>query len=173
MNWVKPAFLFILFMNLLCSTHAQDCRCPDIPDEHAWVTAAQYKRDLENVKKILQWLLCSTLESEVSKRSEANAFVLEWISGSPWVRVELMTSDLPFANDFPDLLFTFIHGYTLKALETRQKLTHDIYCEAGYRAVAHLTHTDAYKKNADLQNLHRAVKRDQLSDYIKSISQNK
>lgn len=168
---IRRAWLFAFFWCTLNSSQAQDCRCPDIPKDNTWSTAAQYKRDLENVKKILQWLLCSPLQQELSKRSEANAFVLEWISGSPFVHVEVNTSDLPFTNDFPDLLFTYIHGYALKALETKQKLSHDVYCEAGYTAVAQLTHTDEFKKNPSLMELHKAVKRNHLSEYMKSIRQ--
>lgn len=170
---IKHALFFSFLLLALISTQAQECRCPDIPKENTWSSAAQYKRDLEKVKEILRWLLCSPFESELSKRSEANAFVLEWISGSPWVRVEISTADLPFTNDFPDLLFTFIHGYALKALETKQKQSHDVYCEAGYIAVAHLTHTDEFKKNPSLMELHKAVKRNHLSEYMKSIRQKK
>ena len=110
---IKHVWFLIFLMLALFSTQAQECRCPDIPKENTWSSAAQYKRDLEKVKEILRWLLCSPLESELSKRSEANAFVLEWISGSPWVRVEISTSDLPFTNDFPDLLFTLLDGYRM------------------------------------------------------------
>jgi hypothetical protein len=165
---------FIATLSLCLFTmriHAQECRCPDIPTENTWTTAAQYKRDLENVKKILQWLICCPLESEITRRSEANAFVLEWISGSPWVHVEVNSSDLPFTNDFPDLLFTYIHGYALKALETKQKQSHDVYCEAGYNAVAQLTHTDTFKKNERIEELHKAVKRNRLTDYMISVRQ--
>ena len=65
----------------------------------------------------INWLEASPLPADSPQRKEANQFLMEWISGSPTVSVQMQ----PYLTDLygknPDLLMAFLGGWTRYAIQ--------------------------------------------------------
>lgn len=64
-------------------------------------------------------MIKTPLDKEKSKRQDANAFLVKWISGSPSVTIELREDLMVFMKKNPDLLSIYLGGYTKYALQNK------------------------------------------------------
>jgi hypothetical protein len=53
-----------------------------------------------------------------SKRKEASAFLLKWVTGSPYVHIEISPEIVSFAGTSPDLLMIFLGGWAKHSIES-------------------------------------------------------
>lgn len=150
--------------------HAQVGKCPQLPLTYDWVTPADYEKDTELVKQTLRWLCRTPLRAELQKQSLANAYVMEWLAGTPSITLEVETKYLPFVEDHPELLFTFIHGmayYCLNHPETKNQVR--LYLE-GFKVVANLAaQSKELSKSPSLKSLLKAAKKNVLKEYTMEI----
>lgn len=161
---------------LLCAfvAHAQEGRCPKLPEVYAWNSEKEYQKDADLVKKTLKWLCVTPLGIDIEQRSLANAFVLEWIAGSPEILVEVKTDFLPFYSEHPELLFTFIHGVSLFKIDKPGILDELTLYKEGFDVVAELS-----MQSKDLSHSHvmkpllKAYKKKKMKEYVKEIQQKK
>jgi len=93
--------LILLMMNLGFALSAQ----PVIGDEVKLIDKADYFSHENLALEIIDWLTENPLDSSEYLRSEFNAFGMEWLSGHPSLKVELESEIMPFAAEYPDLLF--------------------------------------------------------------------
>ena len=86
-------------------------------EEFRLETAEDYAKYEQLVINGHNWLLNTPVEQEVAKRKEINGFLVQWISGSPSVSVEITESIVTYLG-CPDCLMMFMSGWTAKALES-------------------------------------------------------
>lgn len=75
---------------------------------------ARYERD---VIAAVNWLEATPLNEQAAKRKEVNAFLTQWISGTPTVTVKMYAQIMVFYDANPDLLMNYMGGWTRYALE--------------------------------------------------------
>jgi len=170
----RSSFIFIILLCCLVHGHAQPVRCPRLPDKYEWKTARDYKRDEDLVLRTLQWLNSTPLNEQLVERSIANLFVMTWICGSPSLRLVIETGNLPFYEEFPDLLFPFIHGVAQCNL-TKNKSCDELKATInGFNTVAFMIQNDdSLKKNKSLQSLVKASKKGKMELYVQSLRNKK
>jgi hypothetical protein len=169
---VKKQWTNIFLCFCLCSDLFSQGRCPDIPAQYEWNSAEEYQKDAELVKKTLRWLTMAPLNVDLAVRSEANLFVLRWLSGTPDYRVDIQTSMLPFLEDHPELLDSFMHGVALGYLTKGQDIgLLDAYA-AGFQSVAQIAaQSKTMSKSRALKPLLRAARNQQLKEYTQKVIQ--
>lgn len=162
--------ILIIALILTAQSQAQDCPKPVIPATYQWKSPSAYKKETESIKRALRWLCCSPLQSEVALRSQANAYVLEWLAGTPTLKLNLETKYLTFLDQYPELLFTFIHGAMLFCLEQpKQNATKLVYLH-GYESVIYLAKSDkSMRKSECMKELKRLQKKKQLEQFIEEL----
>ena len=115
------AFLFhISFMLLVFIPESGVCQfpnCPAIPEKYAWVEKEEYVQDREQIIRTLRWLCTSPPGWQLKQRSQANAYVLEWLAGTPEFSLVVNSELVPSLDKFPDLLNSMMHGMALYKLE--------------------------------------------------------
>lgn len=172
---MKFQLTFITLLTILASaaSKAQPTRCPKLPAKYHWETSKEYKRDEDLVLKALQWLTVTPLNQEISERGSANLFVMQWICGSPRLKITINSDVLPFYVDYPDLLFPYIHGIA------HYKLMKNVDCSelqsmiSGFKCVAFMISTDAeLKKAKPLQPIVKAWKKNKMEQYVEAIMKN-
>lgn len=164
--------LHILTISLIISVklQAQDCVKPVIPSTIHWKSASAYKKETESIKRALRWLCCSPLQNELALRSQANAYVLEWLAGTPTLKLNLETKNLNFLDEYPELLFSFIHGAMLYCLEQPKQNDIALVYLSGYEAVIHLAKLDkTMRKSECIKTLKRLQKKKQLKQFIEAL----
>lgn len=158
---------------LLNSLSGQPARCPKIPDRYQWNTARDYKREEELVLRTLQWLAQTPLNHELELRSKANLFVMEWICGSPRLEVNIDSNRLPFYEEYPDLLFPYIHGIALCKLNKNEDCSELQAMVEGFNVVAFMIQSDpGLKKQKVLHPIAKARKRGTMEAFVSSLMSN-
>jgi hypothetical protein len=153
---------------------AQHTVCPRLPDKSEWKTARDYKRDEDLVLRTLQWLNNTPLNAELVMRSKANLFVMQWICGSPSISIEIRTADLPFYEEFPDLLFPYIHGIAQCKLSKNKSCDELKAAINGFNTVAFMIRNDdSLKKKKSFQPLLKANKKGKMELYVQSLRNKK
>lgn len=166
-------FIFIIFISCFFqapSAWSQVGRCPQLPQDYVWEVAADYEKDRDLVKKTLRWLCVTPLGADIQQRSVANAFVMEWLAGTPSFTIEIKSDYLQFTQEHPELLFTFIHGvgyYMMDHPEEKAELK--LYNE-GFKVVANLAaQSKELSKSSSLKPLLKAARKNTIRDYTKQI----
>jgi hypothetical protein len=149
---------------------SQDCVTPLIPKENKWKSASAYKKETESIKRALRWLCCCPLQSEIVLRSQANAYVLEWLAGTPTISLNIETKYLTFLEEYPELLFTFLHGAMLYCLEQPKQNDASLVYLHGYETVIRLSKSDkVIWRSETMKHLRRLMKKKELQGYIEAL----
>ena len=170
----RSSFIFIILLCCFVHGYAQPVGCPRLPDKYEWKTAREYKRDEDLVLRTLQWLNATPMNEQLVERSNANLFVMKWICGSPSLKLVIETGNLPFYEEFPDLLFPYIHGVAQCNL-TKNKSCDELKATInGFNTVAFMIQNDdSLKKIKSLQGLIKASKKGKMELYVQSLRNKK
>jgi len=163
----------VLILLANAAIQAQPQYCPKLPSKYSWETNKDYKRDEALVLKTLQWLSVTPLNDEIPTRGSANLFVMQWICGSPRLKIEINTDMLPFYIDYPDLLFPYIHGMAQCKLMKNADCSELQAMISGFECVAFMIQSDTELKKAKaLQPIVKARKKNKMDQYVASIQKN-
>ncbi len=102
----KQLLILTIIISSIC-TYSQNY---EVPKDYKLVLAEDYAPYEEDVIKTVDWLIETPINISTSKRKEANAFLFQWISGSPKVKIELNTDVVFF--ECSDCLMVFLGGWT-------------------------------------------------------------
>lgn len=108
----------------------------------------------EEVLECIEWLRNTPLSESREARKAANAFLMQWISTSPTVHVELSARIVDMASNNPDLLPVYVGGWIEYALHEGVGFpTADAHI-SGMRSVI-----DFYRKNRDYLNRDKFIEK--------------
>lgn len=160
----------LLSVNTSNKLSAQTRSCPELPEYYEWNTASDYQASHDLVKKTLKWLCNTPLGEDILKRSQANAFVMEWLAGTPEFTVNIDTQYLPFLEEHPDLLYPFIHAVSYYKMDHPEETKELKLYLRGYKTIANLaSQSKEYSKSPALRPLLKASKKNTIEDYVKKI----
>lgn len=114
-----------------------------------------------------KWLEETDLNKEEDKRKQVNFFVLQWISGSPTVSVEMNVELSKIYGKNVDLLGIYLASYTRNYLENKTTATKFSATKAGL-----ISMMNVYKKgikiskNKEMDKLIKLTADNKLDDYI-------
>jgi hypothetical protein len=164
---MRAALLTITLALCFLDAFSQITNAPRIPEHYEWKTARDYKRDEDLVIRTLQWLCTTPLNSGIEFRSKATLFVMEWIAGSPRLKISINSGVLPFYDNFPDLLFPYVHGVALKKLGKPACESELEAMLGGFTVVGFMIDSDPIlKKEKALQPLLKAYKKNRLQTFV-------
>jgi len=83
-----------------------------------FATEEDYNKAEKDLVKAVDWLIETPLEKESSKRKEANAFLLKWLTGAPKVVLELKPEIITFVDE-GECMLVYMGAYAKKSIETR------------------------------------------------------
>lgn len=160
----------ILILLLLVSTviaKGQPGQCPKIPESYKWETPEDYMKDRELVKKTLKWLCVTPYSEDIRMRALANAFVLEWLAGTPELTLNVKSEILGFPDEHPQLLLTFIHSMALYVLNHPKEQDEIKKYEAGIQTVVDLSmKSKELSKLAKVKEFEKMIRRSKLKKYL-------
>ncbi len=115
------ALLALLILPSLC--HSQNFRVPDNIKLDKAEDYAKYEKDILDC---ISWLEETPVDVQVERRQQANTFLMMWVTGSPTVTITLGEDALIVAEKNPELLMTFIGGWTKLVIENPQYKSDDV-----------------------------------------------
>lgn len=140
-----------------------------VPENYTLKEKADYGKYEDDVIKAVDWLQDTPWALEDQKRMETNAFLMKWMQGSPTVSIEVNNSVAKMTEKNPQLLMTFMGGYTKYALQNKSAFDKNKANQAGVKAVIdkYIVETD-HKNNSLLNKLIKIEKDGKLADWMAS-----
>ena len=125
-----------------------------------------YESDIIDAAK---WLEETNLDKEINKRTNVNVFVLQWLTGSPTVDLEIGEELIKLVENNTPLLGIYLASYAREVLENKEASTKFSATKAGLMAVMNVYKKGIQiNKNKNLDKLIALTNKNKLDDYIKS-----
>jgi len=127
---------------------------------------AKYESDIIDAAK---WLEETDLDKEADKRREVNAFVIQWISGSPTVNVEITEQLMKIYGKNAQLMGVYLASYAGNFLANKGTATKQSATKAGL-----ISMMNVYKKgieiskSKEMEKLIKLTEENKLDGYIAS-----
>lgn len=127
---------------------------------------AKYEQDVING---YNWLMKTPIDLEPTKRKELNAFLMQWMTGSPNVSIELSQKIVTYM-DCGECLMMFMGGWTKYALESKDFKNKVKGNLAGTESVIkfYLLNKKSLGKNTAIEKFIKLKEENKLEEYIKS-----
>lgn len=163
--------LLIVLLSCVHGISAQPIVAPRIPESYHWETARDYKKDEDLIIRTLQWLCKTPINNDVESRSKATLFVMEWIAGSPRIKIEIDSHKLPFYEAYPDLIFAYIQGIAIKKLG-KPACTNELEAiVGGFNTVGYMIETDpTLRKEKALRSILKAYKKNKMQSFVEGLN---
>ena len=113
---VKFKFLLIAVLLSTMNIVAQDFTVPTNVKLDKAENYALYEQDVLNA---INWLTETSITEQQAKRKDVNSFVLQWLSGCPYVHIEIKPEIVTFMGTTPDFLIMFMSGWAKYSIETK------------------------------------------------------
>lgn len=146
----KVRWLLLSFLLLPFTGFSQDFQ---LPANIVLKKDADYARYEGDVIAAVNWLEATPLNEQVAKRKDVNAFLTQWISGTPTVTVKMYAQTMVFYDANPDLLMNYMGGWTKYSLQHRDNADDFNANMAGLRSVI-----NAYKSGKGIKKDARTEK---------------
>lgn len=140
-----------------------------VPKNVKFENKEDYATYESQVKETIDWLLVTSLGKESNKRTEANAFLMMWLTGTPDVSINVNTDLLPFVKKSPELLMPFIAGCVRYSLENNYSKDDIQINKAGLETiVAFYRNNRGYlKKDDSIEKYEKLIEKGKLEEDIK------
>jgi hypothetical protein len=128
-----------------------------------------YAKYNQNIIACVNWLENTPLDQEPEKRTEANAFLIKWLSGTPDVAVSLNSEIVTkYTDKNPQLLVLFLGGWSRYALQNNYSKDELKGYYAGFKTMILVYRKGvAIKKEKALEHLVKVYDEGKLEDWIK------
>ena len=137
-----------------------------IPENWKLEKAEDYAMYEDDVINCIDWLADTPLNEQAAKRKEINAFLLQWITGSPYVHIEIRTEIVTFMESSPDLLILYLAGWTRYALTTKNHEDKLGGVMAGLEAVIDFYSENPMEKNKHVEKYIKMKKKGKLKEFV-------
>ncbi|KAA3639821.1 MAG: tetratricopeptide repeat protein [Bacteroidetes bacterium] len=127
-----------------------------------------YPKYEEDIVKFVNWLQNTPIGTQPEQRQAVNAFVLQWITGTPAFTIELQPEIVPY-TECADCLLMFLGGYTKYMIETRDYENKFKGNLAGTESAIALykANKKALGKNKELEKLIKLQSNGTLEEFIR------
>ena len=93
----------------------------NIPTNVKLETVDDYKTQESNILECINWLENTPVSQDSEKRIMANAFLMQWATGTPTVTIGIQSFQLDLTKKNADLLIIFMGGWIKHAIENPDK----------------------------------------------------
>jgi hypothetical protein len=163
---MKKSILLVVFVLSAFSVYGQEYM---VPENVKFDNMEDYAAYEPQVKETINWLLATSLGKEPNKRTEANAFLMMWLTGTPNVSVNMNADILPFIKKSPELLFPFIAGCIKYSLENNYSKDDVLLNKAGIETIiAFYRNNRGYlKKDDSIEKYEKLAEKGKLEEDIR------
>lgn len=162
---LKSALLFSAF--LLASVFSVSAQSFDLPTNVSFKTKEDFSGYEKDIIAAAKWLEATPVGQENEKRVLVNAFVLQWLTGSPAVTMEINKFAMDVTDKNPMLNMMLIAGYVRWVLENNYSTDKIKAYTAGVHSVINLYNLGGeVKKNKKLTTAIEKDKEGKLEDWV-------
>jgi len=109
MKTIKLIIITLLFSTTLISQGFQ------VPTSYSFTTDADFQKHENTIHECAVWLMANPVNLDIQKRKNATKFLIDYVTASPQVAVELNGELTPFVTN-QDFMVIFIASWTKSCL---------------------------------------------------------
>jgi len=161
----------VLSFLLFVSTYSTDVKAQDfqLPNNIVLVAKEDYAPYEKTVIAAADWLQATPVKTGDEKRKEVSAFIVQWLSGSPTVNMDLGPALMKLNEKNSFVLIMMMAGYSRYVLQNNYATDKTKAYTAGMKAVlAVYANGGDIKKDKTLDKAATADKEGKLSEWINS-----
>lgn len=91
----------------------------DLPENIVLKTESDYAKYENDIISAAQWLEENDLDKDIEKRKRVDVFIIQWVSGTPNVTVEMNESLIKLYDENSELLVLYMASYSKHLLENK------------------------------------------------------
>ena len=125
---------------------------------------------ISSEKKVLatiDWLETTPFDKEEEKRTNQKALFVAWLTNSPTVTLEINADVLTFTKKNPDLLITFMGGWTRYSLQNNYSSDNVQGSLAGIKSAIKVYKNLSLKKDKEMEKLIELEGKGELEAWVK------
>jgi hypothetical protein len=115
----------------------------------------------------IEWLEATPFDKEEDKRAIQKSLLVAWITNSPTVTLEINADILTFTKKNPDLLLTFMGGWTKFSLQNNYSNDNLQGSLAGIKSAIKVYKNLLLKKDKEMEKLIELENKGELENWIK------
>lgn len=160
----KNVFAATLFILLSSAVSAQNF---EVPADYSLKVKEDYARYEKEVIAATDWLKATPLGEQQEKRKQVSAFLMEWISGSPTVNVEINPAILDFEKKNSGMLMLYMAASAKYVLANNYSTDMRAKHRFALQAMMDVYKTDkAIKKDKKMDKLIKATDEGKLDEWL-------
>jgi len=139
-----------------------------VPEHYSFNTREDYHKYDKDIIHAINWIEKTTPGEEADRMKVASRFLLEWLSGCPYVRFTQNVRIDAFLGDSPQYRIYYEGGWVKYALEDKTEHPDKMMCTlAGIRAVLKVYKHDGNKKrDPNIDELAKLDQQGKLKDWV-------
>ncbi|PJJ59027.1 hypothetical protein [Hymenobacter chitinivorans] len=159
--------LLLLAFGLLTYSGAAVAQTYSVPTDYSFQAPADYARYDNQVIETVKWLEATPLGKEAAQRQAANRFLIQWMTGTPAVSVQLQDYVGKLVGKEPDMLMMFMAGWSRYQLQHPEEKDAVVLNTEGLKTVLKAYQTGGYKRNKQLESLVALNEKGTLAEWVK------
>jgi hypothetical protein len=161
-------FIICLALGLLSFVTLKAQTKFEIPKNVELNSNDDYSKYESTIIDAAKWLEETDLDEEREKRQDVNAFVVDWITGSPTVKVIVNSQLVKLYSKNEQLLAVYFASYSRNCLENKATSTKTSATKAALISIMNVYKKGIYiTKNKEMDELIKLTNDNKLDDYIK------
>ncbi|MCC2547353.1 hypothetical protein LJY25_12935 [Hymenobacter sp. BT175] len=162
-------YLLLLAFGLLAGGPAARAQTAyQVPTGYSFQAPADYARYDAQVIEAVNWLETTPLGKDDATRKQVNVFLLQWMTGTPAVSVQLQkyTSDLGSKDAV--MLMVFMGGWSRYQLQNPESKDMAMMNLEGVKSVLKAYQAGGYQRNKKIEALAAMNEKGTLAEWLKS-----
>lgn len=160
----------LLILILSVFTHLLFAQTFNIPKNVKFNSEEDYIKAEKEVLAAIDWLQETSVADQLNKRKAVNTYIMQWLTGSPTVSVEIGTEVMQF-EDCADCLMAFLGGWTKYSLENNYSKDKSACKLAGVNQVIDL-YTKNRKELGKIKGIEKWIKLKEKGKLEKQLNSN-
>jgi hypothetical protein len=138
-----------------------------VPEGYAFKSQEDFTRYEPDILRAVDFLESASMDKDAEKRKEANAFLLQWLTGTAHVTVKVQPYVMGLVQENKDLLAVYLGGWSRFVLQNPSNKT-ELDCHiAGVQSVLKAYQLcSGVKKDARLDDLLALEKEGKLREWV-------
>lgn len=165
---MKRTFFALLFCCVLFGYNAHAQSSP-VPENYVLKSKDDYAKYQDDIVKTVDWLQNASWNDSPENRKPANAFIVNWITGSPDVTVTLGSALIKYTDKNPELLVIYLGNYAKYAIQHKADFNKTQADLAAIKALIDKYNKETtHKKDKGIEKLAQLDQDGKLEDWIRS-----
>lgn len=141
----------------------------EVPKDYKLEKKEDYKPYEDDVVACIEYLESTPFDKNTKTRAEASAFLLKWITGCPYIKINLNSYVMEYTQKNKDFLMTFLGGWTKYAIENPEEVNDFMGNMAGIKSIIKVyKRGKGIKKDKNVEKLVKMENDGELESWLKS-----